>query len=210
MDQFKIDTFKQTALQQGYDPAEVDSFVKTASMMPEKPQETVFSTPSMGESPSAQSSFSPDVSLSSSRQGSVLPGKFPVTQAFGNHSGIERYSGGVNLGADFKVPSGTPLAAPPGEWVVEKAAPGFNSGSGNFVKIRNVQTGESLGFEHLSAIGVQQGQRLQGGVVIGKSGGDQGGAGRGNSTGAHASIPYQDARGQYQDVLRSPYAKVLF
>lgn len=148
--------------------------------------------------------------VGSIKQTGVIPFKAPITQPFGNRSRIEKYSGGVNLGTDFSVPSGTPLSVPDGEWVVRKATPGWNGGSGNYVEIVNSQTGESLGFEHLSKIGVQPGQKINGGEVVGLSGGDQRGNGRGNSTGAHASIPYKNPQGQYQDVLKSPYANSMF
>lgn len=143
-------------------------------------------------------------------QGSVLPQKYNVTQPFGNKSSVEKFSGGVNLGTDFAVPQNTPLSAPPGEWTVVTASPGFNQGSGNFVKLKNTQTGETIGFEHLSKIGVQPGAKISGGTVIGLSGGGQDGPGRGNSTGNHASIPYQDANGNYRDVLNSPYGEYIY
>lgn len=144
------------------------------------------------------------------RQQGMLPSKFPVTQKFGNRSSIEKYSGGVNLGTDFSVPAGTPMATPPGEWKVIKATPGWNGGSGNMVKIQNTKTGETIGYEHLSKIEVQPGQIVGDGLAVGLSGGNQGGAGRGNSTGAHASIPYQDASGRYRDILSSPYSQYVF
>jgi len=140
------------------------------------------------------------------------PGPIPeVTQAFGDRSSIEKYSGGVNLGADFRVQSNTPLLSPSsGNWVVEDAKPGFNQGSGNLVTIRNTNTGESITTEHLSSILVRPGQRLQPGQAMGLSGGSQGGAGRGNSTGAHASIVYKNGLGEYRDILSTPYASDVF
>ena len=134
----------------------------------------------------------------------------PITQPFGKFSAIEKYSGGVNLGTDFRLKSGTPLAAPAGEWKVVDAKPGFNQGSGNIVKIQSTETGETIGFEHLSKIGVQPGEIVKPGTIIGLSGGGQSDAGRGNSTGAHASIPYKDAQGNYRDITQSPYAKDIF
>lgn len=144
-------------------------------------------------------------------QRGIIAGKAPVTQPFGNRSRVEKYSGGVNLGADLGTPAGTKLAVPPvGEWEIVTAAPGFNNGSGNLVKARNTKTGEIVGFEHLSQISVRPGDKIQGGTVIGLSGGNQTGPGRGNSTGSHSSIIYINPQGQYQDIMRSPYARYLF
>lgn len=144
-------------------------------------------------------------------QGAIIPTKAPLTQRFGNRSSVESFSGGVNLGADFGIKRGTPLALPPGKWQVigsfsgaKEGDRGANKGSGNLVKVRNMQTGEMLAFEHLDKVNVGNGQVLNGGTVIGLSGNT------GNSTGPHASIPYQDAEGKYKDVLQSPYARYLF
>jgi len=134
----------------------------------------------------------------------------PLTQKFGNRSGVEKYSGGVNLGADFGTKPNTKLPVPQGRWQVVQASPGFNSGSGNLVKVRNLDTGEILGFEHLGQINVKPGQQLQGGTVVGLSGGGQSGSGRGNSTGPHSSILYINPSGQYGDILKSPYARYYF
>lgn len=155
-------------------------------------------------------SYAPSASLSS--QGSILPTKAQITQAFGNYApGLEKYSGGKNLGVDFAVKKGTPMALPPGKWEVVKTYAsakegdrGANSGSGNIVKVRNAATGEMLAFEHLSGVNVIPGQVVSGGTVVGKTGNT------GNSTGSHASIPYQNSQGQYMDFLKSPYAKYLF
>lgn len=143
---------------------------------------------------------------------SAVAGNIPkITQAFGNRSSVEAFSKGVNLGTDFGVKKGTPLALPPGEWEVmttftgaKEGNRGANSGSGNLVKVVNTKTGEMLAFEHLSGVGVRPGQRLNGGTVVGLSGNT------GNSTGPHASIPYQDASGKYHDIMSSPYAKYIF
>jgi len=151
-------------------------------------------------------------SFEGGEQSGIIPGKARVTQVFGNYNpGVEKFSGGRNLGVDFAVKKGTPLALPPGQWEVistfGKAVEGnrsANKGSGNLVKVRNSQTGEMLTFEHLDSVGVNMGQMINGGTVIGRSGNT------GNSTGPHASIPYQDASGKYLDILKSRYGKYIF
>lgn len=134
-----------------------------------------------------------------------------ITQPFGNRHSVEKFSGGVNLGTDFRAGVGTPLAVPQGNWIAEKVVTGgrpgdrsFNSGSGNMVTIKNVDTGETIGFEHLGDVGVQPGKPLQPGTVLGTVGLT------GNLTGAHASIPYKDANGNYKDIAKSPYVQGIF
>jgi len=227
MDEQRIELFKQAAIESGYAPDEIESFVQQTSSLPDQPNSAQdlrglmgneldrqgvgdFALPTDSGSVNMVSPLKNVVENSFQMQPSMMPSKYSITQPFGNKSSIEKYSGGINLGTDFKVPPKTPLAVPKGNWQVVKASPGWNGGSGNYVKIQNVDTGEMIGFEHLSKISVKPGAILRGGSVIGLSGGDQGGAGQGNSTGAHASIPYQDASGRYRDILSSPYAQSVF
>ena len=126
----------------------------------------------------------------------------PLTQRFGNRNPkLERFSGGINQGADFAVPRGTPLFLPEGQWEVRetfnKAREGnrrTNNGSGNVTRVRNTRTGEELLYEHLSVAPHKLGTILKGGEVAGLSGNT------GNSTGPHASIAFRDARGRLRDV----------
>lgn len=215
--------FKVEALKQGYDERAVDMFVDKKKNEPEPIEPTNFDW-SQYQNPQQQSASQLPINLgqdtftepmvsgaSAQTQRGIIPMKAQITQPFGNRSSIERYSGGTNLGTDFAVPSGTPMAVPPGNWVVVEAYGGAregdrsaNNGSGNMVKIQNTQTGETLGFEHLSRIGVRPGQPVSEGSVIALSGNT------GNSTGPHASIPYQTPNGQYADVLKSPYGRYLY
>jgi predicted chitinase len=255
MDPSKFDMFKQAALQSGYAPQEVESFlssVKTAEptpssidsynpagktfeqMMAETGQQSTLDQmnkgstlaptqptkefsiqqqPEMGQ-PRAVTNFSSDFSTPTPitvDKSKFLEGVPQVTQAFGNRHSVEKFSGGVNLGTDFRASVGTPLAVPQGNWVAEKVVTGgkpgqrnFNSGSGNMVTLRNKDTGETIGFEHLGDVGVQPGQAVQPGQVLGTVGMT------GNLTGPHASIPYKDANGNYQDVAKSPYIQGIF
>ena len=133
----------------------------------------------------------------------------PITQKFGARSGVERFSGGVNLGADFATPMFTPISVPSGSWQVIESFGGArqkgfignsdNRGFGNSVLVKNRKTGEMLRFSHLSKVGVRPGQILKGNQVIALSGSS------GNSTGPHSSIMFIDGRGRIRDVLKSRY-----
>jgi len=95
----------------------------------------------------------------------------PVTQPFGNKG-----HPGVDLGSKM----GTPVHAPIGGTVQEA---GVERGCGNTVSIINGS--EKHRFCHLISINVQPGQAVKAGDVIGVSGGAQGGATQGWSTGPH-------------------------
>lgn len=149
------------------------------------------------------------------QQPAVIPGGAPVTQSFGKYNPeLEPNPSGRNWGVDFGVKEGTPLAVPPGEWVVDDAYSGSNkrgfvgntkdnAGYGNSVLVRNTKTGETMRFSHLSGVNVKPGQSLKGGTVIGTSGAT------GNVTGPHLDLEYK-VNGQFQDVTKSPYAQYLF
>lgn len=160
-------------------------------------------------------------SMSRAVQGAILGAKGTITQAFGNRSGVEKYSGGVNYGTDIAVPRGTPVAAPPiGEWeVVEafngasKEGPGnsqngINRGYGNSVLIQNTKTGEKLRYSHLrvGGVGVQPGQVVPGGTPLGQTGSSGNTAGR---TGQHLDLEYYGSNGRVANVLRSQYGRYL-
>lgn len=148
-------------------------------------------------------------------QSAVMPGGAPVTQAFGKYNpGLEPNPSGRNWGVDFGVKEGTPLAVPPGEWVVDDTYSGSkgkgfvgntkdNAGYGNSVLVRNTKTGETMRFSHLSGVSVKPGQSLKGGTVIGTSGAT------GNVTGPHLDLEYK-VNGQFRDVTKSPYSQYLF
>jgi murein DD-endopeptidase MepM/ murein hydrolase activator NlpD len=153
-------------------------------------------------------------------QGTILGAKGTLTQAFGNKSGVEKYSGGVNYGTDFAVPRGTRVAAPEGDWVVVEsfdkaqaegpgnAQGGINRGYGNSVLIQNTKTGEKLRYSHLrvGGVGVQQGQQISGGTVLGETGASGNTAGR---TGQHLDLEYYNGNGRIANVMTSPYGRYL-
>lgn len=136
-----------------------------------------------------------------------------ITQYFGQKSGYDMFSGGVNYGVDFAVPTGTPVQLPEGRWKIVDAKGGIrtggigdksNSGYGNSVYAQNVDTGEKIRLSHLSKIDAQPGQELQGGSRVGLSGRT------GNASGPHLDVEYYDRQGRKSDVLRTPYAQQLF
>lgn len=144
----------------------------------------------------------------------ILPKEAKITQRFGNYNpSVERFSGGINYGTDFGVTEGTPIALPEGEWeIVESfngARRGFvgdstNQGYGNSVLAKNRKTGEMIRLSHLSTVGVQPGELIRGGTVIGESGST------GNSTAGHLDAEYYNARGEIADIMQSPYGKYMF
>lgn len=153
--------------------------------------------------------YDPDMPVESQGQGLSQYG--PITQGFGNRNAIERFSGGVNYGTDFGVPTGTKVALPAGSWEVVEAFGGAdnngfignnaNRGYGNSVLVKNTKTGEMLRFSHLSRASVQPGSVVKGGSVIGLSGNS------GNTTGAHLDLEYYTPQGQLSDVMRTPYGR---
>lgn len=213
-----VDSFKQDAVKAGFNPQEVEMFVEKnkPKTMPlaitetgdvqlkqdsqPTPQDSLEVTP-FKESPTqpmAQPVIQKQESVPEQQTDKI------ITQPFGNRSSIEKYSGGTNLGTDYRASVGTQMLAPQGEWKVVKAQPGFNQGSGNYVQIQNTKTGETIGFEHLSKIGVRPGSIIKGGQYIGKSGNS------GNSTGPHISLPYKDPQGNYKDINSTPYINQIF
>lgn len=148
-------------------------------------------------------------------QGGIMATGGNVTQRFGNYNpslyrGVNKSM--TNTGTDFGIPSGTPLAAPPGgKWLVaeafgnspDKPNRNANRGYGNSVLLINTNTGEKLRFSHLSQVGVKPGQIVEGGNAFGLSGKS------GNATGPHLDLEYYDPKGRLRDVLNSPYARYL-
>lgn len=101
-----------------------------------------------------------------------------VSGAYGEMRG-----GGPHPGIDLAVPVGTPLVAAEGG-VITVAGNADPGGYGNYVEIRS-DNGVVMRYGHLSAVGVQVGQRVKPGDFVGKSGGEKGAPGSGNSEGAH-------------------------
>lgn len=172
--------------------------------------------PSPEESASAQTTF--QAPFEGGVQRGILGKSGVITQQFGNRNAIEKYSKGVNYGTDIAVPKGTPVALPPGEWKViesfngatasgsNNSQGGINRGYGNSVLVQNAQTGEKLRMSHLSQVGVQPGQVINGGSVIAKTGATGNVHG---TTGEHLDLEYYTPQGQIADVLKTRYARYL-
>ena len=215
MDPTKIQQFRSKALNMGHNLGAVNNFLVR------KLSERIASSQSQQANPSISGGL-PQISafqnLGNGIMNTILPMAAKITQQFGNRSNVERFSGGVNYGTDFAIPTGTKVALPPGQWeVVEAFAKaraagpnnpqrGANRGYGNSVLVKNKETGEKLRFSHLSRVGAQSGQTLKGGSLIGLSGATGNVAGR---TGQHLDLEYYNQKGKAADVLRSVYAKYL-
>lgn len=218
MDQ--IEEFKKVALDLGYDPQEVDSFSKVIETSGQEAKTPSFSeaATSMGYPEQEVSTFQDMADtvgketgqyadMGDYQYGGAVLGETPIiTQKFGNRN--KRYdniSGGVNRGADFAVPIGTPVFTPEGQWQVLDSYAGArgrgmqNSGWGNSVLLKNTQTGETIRLSHLSQVGVKPGDTIKGGIPVGLSGDT------GHATGPHLDVEYTTPYGQLADILTSPY-----
>ena len=92
-------------------------------------------------------------------------------------------------GIDYEVPAGTPISVvQPG--TVSIADMNYNPGGwGALVEVHH-NDGSATRYAHLSAITVSQGQKIEPGTMIGKSGGKPGAPGAGNSRGEHLHYEY--------------------
>lgn len=206
-------TFKPEAMPMQAPEAQADSGFTMKDMLPVDQQQGL---EQMGQT-------LPDDSMQMPAMGdqqSVLGSKPIMGTQFGVRQGADKYSGGVNYGTDLIVPTGTPVAVPPGEWKVVEAfnkagaeGPnnrdgGANRGYGNSVLVQNAQTGEKLRMSHLTRGGVmvKPGQTIKGGSIIGKSGATGNTAGR---TGQHLDLEYYNKGGKIADVMKSPYGRFI-
>jgi len=105
--------------------------------------------------------------------GAPFQGQWGIAQLWGENPQIYRsitYDGvplkGHN-GIDFLTPIGTPLLATD-SGVVTDAVLNDPSGFGNYIKLRH-SWGESI-YAHMDSLGVQQGQSVQRGALLGRSG----------------------------------------
>lgn len=149
----------------------------------------------------------------STPQSTIVPSQFPITNRYGEFNpGVEVFSNGVSLDSNLGVPKGTPVSLPPGKWQIMSTYSGAgdgqigdssNDGWGNHIVARNLENGDSIQLAHLSDVGVQQGQVIQGGMIVAKSGRS------GNSTGPTLGMTYRDKNGNLGDIFNSPYARFI-
>ncbi len=136
--------------------------------------------------------------------------------AAGERQAADVFSGGINTGRDIRVPPGTSVAAPQGEWTVtdsfgEANSKGYigdntNDGYGNSVVMVNNETGEKMRFSHLDigSVKVKQGDVIKGGDVFANVGVT------GNSSGPHLDLEYYDAKGRLDDIMNTQYGRQMF
>jgi murein DD-endopeptidase MepM/ murein hydrolase activator NlpD len=96
----------------------------------------------------------------------------------------------AHKGIDYAAPTGTPIRTV-GDGVVEFA--GTQRGYGNVIEIKH-RDGKSTVFAHLSRIGVQKGQKVEQGQLIGAVGST------GFSTGPHLHFEFR-VDGEHRDPL---------
>jgi murein DD-endopeptidase MepM/ murein hydrolase activator NlpD len=121
----------------------------------------------------------------------TAPAQAAISDVFGSQRVFNEKTSSPHLGLDFRVPSGTPVAAM-NTGTVLLARPLYYEG--NFVVIDHGQGLLSL-YLHLSEFKVKEGERVRRGQEIGLSGG----TGRATGPHLHVAVRWQ---GIYLDPLR--------
>jgi murein DD-endopeptidase MepM/ murein hydrolase activator NlpD len=144
----------------------------------------------------------------------ILGAKGHVTQHYGQQSQYDVFSHKISPAYEIGIPVGTPVAAPPGRWKVIQAfgrarKNGFignrdGNGWGNNIRIKNMDTGEVVGYNHLNSLNVKNGEVIQGGVQVAETGKS------GNATGPHIAITYKNSKGQVGDFEQTKYANSIY
>jgi len=223
-----LEEFKKIAGELGYDPQQVESFTSSLQNVKEQmPDVPAFQNMGvnmgsgsndvvkgfMGMANDGGKDAGSLADLANYQYGGSVFGAVPqLSQVYGNKSHMyDNISGGVNRGADFAVPVGTPLFAPEGgEWKVLDTYTGAqgrgmqNTGWGNSVILQNPNTKETIRMSHLSQVGVKPGQVITGGAPIALSGDT------GHATGPHVDTEYTDAQGNLRNILESSYANQFY
>lgn len=114
---------------------------------------------------------------------SVTGGFLPSSKrgsAYGPRWGRQHY------GIDYPVPAGTPIS------VIQPGTVSFASldSGGNLSVYIDHKDGSHTRYLHLSEVSVAEGQEIEPGTLIGKTGGEKGAYGSGNSTGPHLHYEY--------------------
>ena len=121
----------------------------------------------------------------------TAPADAPISDVFGSRRVFNGKTSSPHQGLDFRVPSGTPIAAM-NEGTVLLARPLYFEG--NFVVIDHGQGLLTL-YLHLSEFKVKEGDRVKRGEIIGLSGG----TGRATGPHLHVAVRWQ---GTYLDPAR--------
>jgi murein DD-endopeptidase MepM/ murein hydrolase activator NlpD len=198
-----LDEFKKKALEQGIDENIVNQYLnnRMSQSIVSQPTNITTAPVPLGYQPNIQQippGRGANISLTSARG-------IPITQQFGNYNpalyrGINKSM--RNTGVDLRLPEGSPVTLPPGQWQVVEANRGYNRGYGNSILVKNSQTGETLRFSHLSKMpNLRRGQTISGGGVIALTGKT------GHATGPHLDLEYRNPQGQLANALTSPYGR---
>lgn len=118
--------------------------------------------------------------------GFIMPVAGDVGSGFGPRKAPLPGASTFHTGVDIKAPAGSPVKATAAGEVIEV---GSNAKSGNFVRIKHAD-GRISSYSHLASYGVEQGDQLAGGSVLGKVGST------GNSTGPHLHFSLTDVDGE--------------
>lgn len=108
-----------------------------------------------------------------------------ISQRFGNRNEqLYKDVGGWNRGVDYALPENSRIYSPGNLQAVDVRNQGWNTGWGNYVLLRDPQTGETFRMSHLNRGVVQPGQTIKRGQLLGYSGRT------GRTTGPHVDVEY--------------------
>ena len=116
-----------------------------------------------------------------------LAGDYRISSGFGSRSSPGGIGSTNHQGIDLAAPLGTPVIAPND---IRITTAGAARGFGNLIEGVD-SAGQTYQFGHLSSIGVNVGDTIAGGSIIGAVGST------GNSTGNHLHFGLKDAAGNY-------------
>lgn len=117
----------------------------------------------------------------------IVPVAGPISSGFGKRLPPAPGASNFHMGVDIAASNGSPVVAQKAGVVVFA---GLAGGFGGMVRINHDGAHETYA-AHLSRIGVQYGQRVAQGQVVGASGGSEGQWGAGVSTGPHCHVEHR-------------------
>lgn len=124
--------------------------------------------------------------------GMIMPVTGRITSPFGDR--VHPISGSVQFhnGVDIAAVTGTPIKAPY-SGVISRI---FYADKGGKQLVMKLDNGFTAGFAHLDSYSVKEGQKVNKGQIIGKTGST------GKVTGPHLHLTMRDAEGAYVDPLK--------